>query len=96
VNPFGRKPVQKSIFIMLNLAVLTFSPLARAEDKEQDNNNDKPMLVSDATQQVKLKNYAPFMRNMVMAAGQFNSGPREYRAARIMRGGKQVIVLGGP
>jgi hypothetical protein len=50
-----------------------------------------------AAQQAQLKNYAPFMRNMMMAAMTNGGGmPKNIKAARVMHGGKQVIVLGMP
>jgi hypothetical protein len=49
-----------------------------------------------ATEQAQLRNYAPFMRNLVMSANMMTGGQKTVKAARVMRGGKQVIVLGGP
>jgi hypothetical protein len=50
-----------------------------------------------ATEEAQLKNYAPFMRTMVMSASMMGGGnsAKNMKATRVMRGNKQVIVLGG-
>ena len=44
----------------------------------------------------RMKNYAPFIRGLVQASAMMNPVQKSMKAARVMRGNKQVIVLGGP
>ena len=84
-------------FLIALLVLFSFISLSNiSKAKAEDNLNAQEPMVIAAAEQGKFKNYAPFMRNLVASARSMAPAQKTFKAAKIVRGGKQVIVLGAP